>query len=610
MTAIYLKRRRGDKASEKALLGKEGLKGDPLITVQLKDKSYFHSEWFHPSPYLPHDCLANHPRVTRLEVFLVCCGLFGVFALFFAAHNDRYAELLLVTRRGRLGLVTSETQVLQASLADSLCNFWNNGAYIFGVLTALGTGLMPYIKCYMMTYCFFAPRSVLLVGTRKKLLQKLSHLNKLTLSINIAMAILSVISDLEIAGLAELFRDLDIPLLDNIDLLEISLFVDVDKGFFLRYILLQNDLFSSPVIHTFFLYPLLTSLAGCVLSQLVGIWILYIHRMNEEPVPLKEATLMQQVGAQVSSSFGASFDRMNEITVEFVAPASSFMAREEEREGLGKACSRQLATVAVLMFAFVTVMRAAFEDSYSVEFAGLLARVIPSEEREPEYSFVDFLVNFADSSSRASLFGIRFTQIILVMATFALPMLHIAMLLALYVLQLQPYEQWQLFYGAELVSGASCLHVFCGVIFVLFLELGPLVKSITRAIEVGDNTAEIIANNGGIIRWSVDLNEWFYLLFVGSLLILGANAVILAGGEERVMERILLQHEESQQYLPDNKSFERVGPPIRARGHMDDGGSGGFGLVPDIDSAPLIPEGEKEKGSFSDPRFGSLVMSQ
>jgi hypothetical protein len=135
---------------------------------------------------------------------------------------------------------------------------------------------------------------------------------------------------------------------------------------------------------------------------------------------------------------------------------------------------------------------------------------------------------------------------VLTLAAFGFPLLHILMLLALYILELQTYEQWKLYYATELVSAASCLHVFCSTIVVLVIELGPLVKASVAGFEFDnaddDGSAENDGDDDGLLLLSMRVNAWFVLLFIGGLVIQVANGAVLTGGEALIMARIQLQH--------------------------------------------------------------------
>ncbi len=119
------------------------------------------------------------------------------------------------------------------------------------------------------------------------------------------------------------------------------------------------------------------------------------------------------------------------------------------------------------------------------------------------------------------------------------------MLLALYILELQTYEQWKLYYATELVSAASCLHVFCSTIVVLVIELGPLVKASVAGIEfdnLDDDVGGGAEDDDGLLLLSMRVNAWFILLFIGGLVIQFANGAVLTGGEALIIARIKLQH--------------------------------------------------------------------
>ncbi len=497
------------------------------VTRREISTEWFESSWFAPSRFLPIDCLANHPHISYLQVYLVCCGICGVVALFFAAHNNLYAEILIDTRIGKIDdgsfVITKQAVVLGMSFAESVCTFWKAGVYILTFGTVIGTGLLPYTKAFMMAFCFFAPRNILSVKSRKTILRKLDHLNKFTLSINVAMALLSVVCAADINNFSQVYRELGIDLATSPGLLEMSVFVKVSAGFYL-------------------------SLAGCVLSQCVGIAILFLHRMNEELVPLREeASNWERVAPSLSSlafrNSDVSFER-SDCKASFgvgstMGHASSFMNREDNEKG-GRIL--QVSTICAIVFAFVIVSRCSLEESFSKSVGGVAALALPSAERQENYTYIGFFQDFVDSSPDLSTFGTQFTRIVLMLACFVFPLLHLIVLLMLYVVRLRTYEQWQLYYATELISGASCLHVVLGVIGALVLELGPLIKSSSDDVTVPGAAREIVDSYGGLLSISIIVNAWFVSLCFGGLLIQGTSAVVLSGGEELVMERTRMEH--------------------------------------------------------------------
>jgi hypothetical protein len=610
--------------------------------------------FFHLATSQARDCLANHPHVTYLQSFLLWCAIVGVFALFFAAHNGIFAEILVDARIGNLEdgvlVITGQESVLEAGLSDSLCTFWyaffapfpsfehsirvcsiacavecincclyravcyplslpvshtlvththtcsltssllsgiivffltpwlslsdsrNARAYLltFGLL--IGAGLLPYIKCYMMAFCFVAPRKILPVNARKALLRTLDHLNKLTLSVNVGMALLSVVCDTKINDLANLlFEELGLgePIV-NPDYLDAAIFVEVDTGFFL-------------------------SLAGCVLSWLVGVLMLFIHRMNEEPVPIQETvSIVLPQSFLDMNAVGASFDRINDEVAfadgrsySVVSPSSSFMNREDH-EKWGR--SMQVTTIATLFFTFVAVLRSSFENIFAKNIGGIASLVLRPEEQQEDYTLVGFYQTFVDSSPDSSTFGTQLTRIVLILANFVVPLLHIIMLLALYVVRLKTFEQWQLYYATELVGSASCLHVFLGVVIALWVELDPLVREIAESVSLPDSAEEVIAGFGGLLTISVTLSAWYFSLFIAGLLIQLMNMVVLTGAEERVMERIRRQHQQLQRHSINSES----GMSKKAV-EWEEGGDVGLGLDASFSSDIHRPD----IGSFS-----------
>jgi hypothetical protein len=466
-------------------------------------KGHFASNPVTLFPYLPKNCLANtlHAGTATLQLGVVCCGIVSVLALFFAAHTGVYAEILVDTR---VGNSTSHGSLLQASLSVSVCTYWNAGAYISAIFTFLTAGLVPYIKCCMMAFSVVAPRNVLSVKARKALLHNLEHLNKFTLSNNVSMVILSVVCNTRINDLASLFfpePGLGGPSRKP-DVIDISIFVEVRAAFFL-------------------------SLAGSVLSWAVGVGILCLHRVNEKPASIDE--------------------EMPSILLSMQAEEPGIQMR---KAGIAANWGRtkRVATFTAIVVTFLTILRASVENCFFAEIGGLSASLLPPGERQDEYALASFYQDFVDAVPTSSILGVELARIVLKCATLVLPLLHLVMLFALHwcsshMVSLTPHDQWQLYYATELVSGASCLHVFVGVTIAYHLELELIVQSVMRGIPFPDSAQ--ISGDEILLIW-VDINAWLYVLMLGGILVQALNRVVLAEGEESAMARIPREHQHVQ----------------------------------------------------------------
>jgi hypothetical protein len=433
--------------------------------------------------YLPADCLANHENISPLVVGMITLGLLTIFAFFFVAQIDLYAELLLDLRVGNdeAPLVDTSLSLLQLGLGDVVCFEWNNGNYITALGLEIFAGFLPYLRCFMTPFAFFAPRYILPVESRATLLKFLDQITKWCLVGNFAGLFICVGFNFNLEDLAE--ELLGIPI--GPGLVNGVVFGTLELGWYMNF-------------------------AGTALAHVMNQLVLFLHRMNEEPVPLTKE--------------------------DEAVPSEPESPRVNWGERL---YFNQFVTLVTLLFALILMIRGSMEDSFNIEAEGILAEVLPDADLVKEFSLIDYIVDFPDTAEDPSDPIIQFVLIIMFACAFVIPVVHLVLLGLLYVVPLKTHTQWQLFYAVEILSGWSALDVFVitmPVIGDVPVEFGTVFDDDELPAGVDPETL--------LISSTVAINAWFAPLLIAAALILGMNYLIVYSVESMVKDRIRLQYHE------------------------------------------------------------------
>ena len=217
---------------------------------------------FQPHWLLPTDCLANHENVSTASTFGIPAMILLAIALFYWAHNAIGATVNVEVSLGpeEVPLIfENDIELLSFALGNSMCEMWKAEVYPLALLIALLTGVWPYLKLTLMAFCWFAPRRMLPVPWREKLMQWLDALNKWAF-LDLYVLILFVAAfQLEIVDIGRLIAPGWIE--EDWGLIDIKVIVIVKDAFY-------------------------ANMFAAVVSQVASHFLMGVHRANEKaPLP-------------------------------------------------------------------------------------------------------------------------------------------------------------------------------------------------------------------------------------------------------------------------------------------------------------------------------------
>jgi hypothetical protein len=266
---------------------------------------------------LPLTSLANHPNLSSLDLYLVCCSLAVSWALFFWSHMEQYSE---IGGEIRVGEIVQPIVLSGMGLAASTCDFWAADVWFLGAGTFMACGFLPYLKCNLLAYTMFAPRDWLSLDSRKAILKGLDQMNKLIIVINVATAITCLMMTFKIGG----------PLGEGQGLLDVDMYVELGTAFYIN------------IAASFSIY-------------FVGAYVLFLHRAKEEPTIPFLAHLASQSQAPIAHD----------------APRFSWY---------GGTLISQCVAYCTLAVAFMATVRGCFADSFCLEVGGFLGIAVGEGE--------------------------------------------------------------------------------------------------------------------------------------------------------------------------------------------------------------------------------------
>ncbi len=393
------------------------------------------------------------------------------FCLFFWSHMEWYS---VIGGTISVGEVSAPVVLSGMGLAGSTCDFWDASVWFLGAGTFAACGLLPYMKIMFLLYSLFSPRKFLPVDARKDMLFAMDRINKVILVINMASSLICLAFTFVISGPIGVLN------------FEVDMYVSLDDAFYIN-------------------------IAAVVLIYLAGAFILYLHRVKEEPTIHLLAQLAHHPEAKLSLD----------------APKFVWLGGTKTGQGV---------IYSTLLLAFVLTVRGSFADSYCLELGGFLG--LATGDGKQCYSVITSATLLPELMPNPREFGVQFTRALLVVLTFILPLCHMTMLLVLYATPLTVFRQWQLYYATEVVAAWSMLDLFCCGVLANSLEFAKFADAISATVEE-ELPDDLPPNFPAILTLTCEMNMWFASLALAVVCTHIMHTVILASADEMINARAL-----------------------------------------------------------------------
>jgi hypothetical protein len=135
--------------------------------------------------------------------------------------------------------------------------------------------------------------------------------------------------------------------------------------------------------------------------------------------------------------------------------------------------------IAIILLATLgTLVSGLYFKSFSFDFVGLAgwAMTLLDQEHKNEYSVIDLGVKIPGAAEFPNSFGIRFTQVLYIIVSIVMPVLHTISLFILWVLPMTRKAQTFLYKACEIMYAWSCLDVFVISILAAVMEISQFAR--------------------------------------------------------------------------------------------------------------------------------------
>ncbi|KAH0792051.1 hypothetical protein GPJ56_004060 [Histomonas meleagridis] len=154
---------------------------------------------------------------------------------------------------------------------------------------------------------------------------------------------------------------------------------------------------------------------------------------------------------------------------------------DEEKVTLFKLCKSGFLrwfTTIMLFGVFFAIIAGIYFKSFSFNFVGLLGwamSLIPIANYN-EYSVLNLAIDLPEAAEYPNSFGLRFTQVLYLIVTIVMPMIHILTMIILWLTPLKRKIQKGLYKTCEVMYAWSCLDVFVIAVLAAVLEISQFAQ--------------------------------------------------------------------------------------------------------------------------------------